>query len=51
KVIFEGVETLDQLKFVKSLKAHAAQGYYFGHPLSSIGLMSWLKQWQAHQTQ
>lgn len=49
KVIFEGVETLDQLKFVKSLKAYASQGYYFGHPLSSIGLMSWLKQWQAHQ--
>jgi len=51
KVIFEGVETLDQLKFVKSLKAHAAQGYYFGHPLSSIGLMSWLKQWQSAQSQ
>ena len=46
KVIFEGVETLEQLKFVKSLKAYAAQGYYFGHPLSSIGLMSWLKQWR-----
>ncbi|WP_372759870.1 EAL domain-containing protein [Pseudoalteromonas sp.] len=45
KVIFEGVETLDQLKFVKSLKGYAAQGYYFGHPLSSVGLMSWLKQW------
>jgi predicted signal transduction protein with EAL and GGDEF domain len=49
KVIFEGVETLDQLKFVKSLNAYAAQGYYFGHPLSSIGLMSWLKQWRLEQ--
>ena len=45
KVIFEGVETLDQLKFVKSLKAYASQGYYYGHPLSSLGLMSWFKQW------
>ncbi|CAH9055769.1 hypothetical protein PSEHALCIP103_01307 [Pseudoalteromonas haloplanktis] len=45
KVIFEGVETLDQLKFVKSLKAYASQGYYFGHPLSSLGLISWFKQW------
>ena len=45
KVIFEGVETLDQLKFVKSLKAYASQGYYFGHPLSSLGLMSRFKQW------
>lgn len=49
KVIFEGVETLDQLKFVKSLKAYASQGYYFGHPLSSVGLVSWLKQWQQAQ--
>lgn len=49
KVIFEGVETLEQLKFVKSLNAYAAQGYYFGHPLSSIGLMSWLKEWQQAQ--
>ena len=45
KVIFEGVETLEQLKFVKSLQAYAAQGYYFGHPLSSVGLISWLKEW------
>lgn len=45
KVIFEGVETLEQLKFVKSLNAYAAQGYYFGHPLSSVGLISWLKEW------
>lgn len=49
KVIFEGVETLEQLKFVKSLKGYAAQGYYFGHPLSSIGLMSWLKEWRLVQ--
>ncbi len=45
KVIFEGIETLEQLRFIKSLNAYAAQGYYFGHPLSSVGLMSWLKQW------
>lgn len=51
KVIFESVETLDQLKFVKSLNAHAAQGYYFGHPLSSVGLTSWLKHWQLAQQQ
>lgn len=49
KVIFEGVETLEQLKFVKSLNGYAAQGYYYGHPLSSIGLMSWLKEWRLAQ--
>jgi len=46
KVICEGVETLEQLKFVKSLKTYAAQGYYFNYPLSSVGMMSWLKQWR-----
>ncbi|MBQ4832610.1 EAL domain-containing protein [Pseudoalteromonas sp. MMG010] len=49
KVIFEGVETAEQLKFVKSLNAYATQGYYFGHPLSSVGLMNWLKQWRLEQ--
>lgn len=46
KVICEGVETQEQLKFVKNLNAFAAQGYYFSHPLSSVGMISWLKQWQ-----
>ncbi|MCQ8883011.1 GGDEF domain-containing phosphodiesterase [Pseudoalteromonas shioyasakiensis] len=46
KVICEGVETIEQLKFVKSLNTYAAQGYYFNYPLSSVGMMSWLKQWR-----
>ena len=46
KVICEGVETQEQLNFTKSLNAFAAQGYYFSHPLSSVGMISWLKQWQ-----
>jgi len=46
KVICEGVETIEQLNFVKSLNAYAAQGYYFSHPLSSVGMITWLKQWQ-----
>ncbi len=46
KVICEGVETKEQLSFVNNLNAFAAQGYYFSHPLSSVGMISWLKQWQ-----
>lgn len=46
KVICEGVETQEQYKFVKKLNAFAAQGYYFHHPISSVGLISWLKQRQ-----
>ncbi|TMO58767.1 GGDEF domain-containing phosphodiesterase [Pseudoalteromonas aurantia] len=46
KVICEGVETQEQLNFVKSLDTFAAQGYFFARPLSSVGMISWLKQWK-----
>ncbi|TMP29933.1 GGDEF domain-containing protein [Pseudoalteromonas rubra] len=46
KVICEGVESPEQLQFVKSLNTFAAQGYYFARPLSSVGMISWLKQWR-----
>jgi len=46
KVICEGVETQEQLNFANSLNVFAAQGYYFSHPLSSVGMITWLKQWQ-----
>ncbi len=35
KVIAEGVETQDQLDFVRSLKCHEIQGYFFSKPLPS----------------
>lgn len=46
KVICEGVETQEQLNFVQSLETFAAQGYFFARPLSSVGMISWLKQWK-----
>ena len=33
KVIAEGVETKEQLDFLRSLKCHEMQGYYFSRPL------------------
>ncbi|CCQ10832.1 diguanylate cyclase/phosphodiesterase (GGDEF & EAL domains) with PAS/PAC sensor(s) [Pseudoalteromonas luteoviolacea B = ATCC 29581] len=45
KVLCEGVETLEQLNFTKSLNTYGAQGYYFARPLSSVGMITWLKQW------
>lgn len=33
-VVFEGVETKEQLKYLESLGGHFAQGYYFYKPLS-----------------
>ncbi|MFC3032895.1 EAL domain-containing protein [Pseudoalteromonas fenneropenaei] len=47
KVLCEGVETLEQLQFVKSLNTYGAQGYYFARPLSSVGMLTWLERWQA----
>ncbi|ESP94079.1 EAL domain-containing protein [Pseudoalteromonas luteoviolacea] len=46
KVICEGVESQEQLQFAQNLNAFAAQGYLFTRPLSSIGMISWLKQWR-----
>jgi len=46
KVICEGVETQEQLNFVQNLDTFAAQGYFFARPLSSVGMISWLKQWK-----
>lgn len=45
-VICEGVESLEQLNFAQSLNTFAAQGYYFERPLSSVGMLSWIKQYQ-----
>nr|WP_256096814.1 GGDEF domain-containing phosphodiesterase [Pseudoalteromonas luteoviolacea] len=46
KVICEGVESQEQLQFARNLNAFAAQGYLFTRPLSSVGMISWLKQWR-----
>lgn len=45
-VICEGVENQEQLKFAQSLNTFAAQGYYFERPLSSVGMLTWIKQYQ-----
>lgn len=45
-VICEGVESQEQLNFAQSLNTFAAQGYYFERPLSSVGMLSWIKQYQ-----
>lgn len=45
-VICEGVESQEQLNFAQSLNTFAAQGYYFERPLSSVGMLTWIKQYQ-----
>ncbi|MDJ0594746.1 MAG: EAL domain-containing protein [Pleurocapsa sp. MO_226.B13] len=43
-IIAEGVETLEQLKFLKSLECFGAQGYYFSHPLDSEKMTQFLEE-------
>ncbi|GKT12766.1 MAG: diguanylate cyclase [Thiomicrorhabdus sp.] len=42
RVVAEGVETLEQIEFLRGLKCNYAQGYYISRPLSINILESWL---------
>ena len=44
KVVAEGVETEEQLKFLQNLKCNIAQGYYISRPLSTADFEAWLTE-------
>ena len=44
EVVAEGVETLEQLKFLKSKKCNFAQGYYFSRPVSEEVFLQLVEQ-------
>lgn len=46
RVVAEGVETLEQLEFLRNLECNYAQGYYISRPLSISSLETWLTQHQ-----
>ena len=41
-VLAEGVETLDQVNFLRKLGCDRLQGYYFSHPQPASTLLEWL---------
>jgi EAL domain-containing protein (putative c-di-GMP-specific phosphodiesterase class I) len=50
KVVAEGVETAEQLAFLKKVGCDWAQGYYFSGPLRAEEIEPLLRNWKS-QTQ
>lgn len=44
KVVAEGIETKEQLEFLKRLDCDYAQGYYFARPAKKEKIIRWLQQ-------
>lgn len=50
-VVAEGVEEKDALNILREYRCDFAQGYYFSRPLTSDGLIDWLKGREASLTE
>ncbi len=46
RVVAEGVETADQLKFLRKIGCDVVQGYYFSRPLAPAALQQWLSEYR-----
>lgn len=44
QVVAEGVETEEQLAFLRTTTCDMVQGYYYARPLSAAAYTAWLKQ-------
>jgi EAL domain-containing protein (putative c-di-GMP-specific phosphodiesterase class I)/ActR/RegA family two-component response regulator len=46
RVVAEGVETIDQLRFLRSIGCDVVQGFYFSKALESATLQGWLSKYR-----
>ncbi|MDP1683460.1 MAG: EAL domain-containing protein [Burkholderiales bacterium] len=46
RVVAEGVETVEQLEFLRAHECEGMQGYYFSKPMPTEQFAPWLDQWQ-----
>jgi EAL domain-containing protein (putative c-di-GMP-specific phosphodiesterase class I)/FixJ family two-component response regulator len=49
KAVAEGVETREQLEFLRANGCDVAQGYFFSRPLSPNDLSAWLDSYRCHR--
>ena len=49
RTIAEGVETVEQLNFLRESQCEEVQGYFFSRPLPPETLVTWLKAWNPEQ--
>jgi len=47
RIVAEGVETIEQLEFLRNKKCHSVQGYYFSRPLEAGVYETFLRNWIA----
>ena len=48
KVVAEGVETVEQQKFVATAGVHALQGYLFARPMKSTDVAAFVAEFEHH---
>jgi len=47
RVVAEGVETAEQLRFLEAIGCDTAQGFFINRPMAASDIPRWFEQWQS----